>query len=367
MTRAATASCAVPRLAPLARLGRFRDGAVSSHSSFAPSSRAQAAGRPGRGVPLLRSRSASSEKRGPRDAPSAAGSLSCRATSQAPRLATLPHFLAWVGRGRSGSLDLPYAPVPAAASLPVGLPVVLRSGRAPAPLLLRSRSRSVRGSLGRPVDGEPEREAPVRGAPVRGRPPCPELGRDAPPLESPRRCAPSPDRAGGRPWPPPERPPPDPAALPRPAPPVPVEREADRPEPEPVPPPLPDDLELPEPPERVGRAGRAAPPGRAGRADWARRFGCGERGGIGRFYVANPAGLCRPARDHLGVGAPRSRRSSSPTTNATVITRIRSVAAPTPRLPARPRPTTMRTRRRSRWPCAPGALAGPAPDATRPP
>jgi hypothetical protein len=153
---------------------------------------------------------------------------------------------------------------------------VPRVGRAPAPSPERGAAL---------LRGAPVRGAPVRGAPVRARPDCPvpvrdgatplldpplpDVGRPAspPPDARPRRSAPPLDLVAGRPCLLPAAPRPF-VPLPRPAPPVPPER-------------------APDPPEVP------APGGRAGRAGWARRFGRGEFGGIGRFYVAT---TCVPGR-----------------------------------------------------------------------
>jgi hypothetical protein len=192
----------------------------------------------------------------------------------------LPHFLAWLGSGRSSSRVRGYS-FSRAPSLP-GLSVVLPCG-------LRLRSPAALWPAPRLVDDPAPRVGrapgvPVWGVAVRGRagpeplprvtpplldPPVPD---DRPPAPAPRapwprRSAPPPDRAEGRPCPLPGRPR---AALSRPAPPAPPERAPGLPEP----------------------AGRA---GRAGRAEGARRFGRGEFGGICRFYVAGHGGLWPPA------------------------------------------------------------------------
>ncbi len=243
-------------------------GAASCHSSRAPSSRRQAAGLVGGAMVLRRSRS--SAMLAPLRSVASWGA-SLRATSRAPRRATLPHFRAWSGSGRSSSPDGRAAVVALVAP-----PVLGRGVRSGSPL------RRARGP-------------PVLGAPVRwGRarscwPACPEAFRGAP---APRDDVPLLDERA------------DPLAGRADAPPAPLGRwRAGLPATRGLWP-----LRRPRPSSRpaarVPGSPISPPVGAAvGRGPGARRLGRGESGGMRRFYAPGP----RPPRAEES-GSPRKRR-----------------------------------------------------------
>jgi len=276
----------VPVLVALALRPWGRTGPASSHSSRAPSARTQAEGRLGGAVPRRRSRS--SGPRAPRGDPdvdagaAVSKSPSRRVTSRAPRRATLPHCFARLGNG--WSLSRVREEGRARGPSPDGVRVVLLCGGWPRESLPDLEPERPAGGEPLPVPRAGRAPAPSpgravvlrRASPVRARPGFPDPAREAPapvPRLDPvvpdvRRSALPLDRVEGRPLPPPAAPRPC-APLPRPA--------------------------TPDPPERVA--------GRPGRAGWARRFGRGEFGGIGRFYVAHTAA----SRRHLPVWSVRPR------------------------------------------------------------
>ena len=124
-------------------------------------------------------------------------SPSRRVTSRAPRRATLPHVLAWLGRGRSSSRVCRRAGAAPAASARRGVP------RRPAWWAgAGSACRGRSGALGPPVPlGRRAPAPPVRGPPVRGAParssPCPSAA-PVPGAPAARRRAGAPPRRSRR-------------------------------------------------------------------------------------------------------------------------------------------------------------------------
>ena len=291
-----------PVLAPalaLPLLFRFADGA-SSHSSRAPSSRIQAAGLLGRGVVRLRSRSSKGRVRPPRR-PVAPPTL-------APRRATLPHFRAWPGRGRSPSRGGPAAGLSRAPS-----PVRVLARRGAWPLARRGGApvSDPRSALGAPVLVDPLIVPPVLGAPglrvagcsSRARPPLPCLRffRGEPVL--PRAAAPprDEDRLEGVRL--------DGVRLDDPPDPLDLRRAPPEPRVSPTALEAPRVRGRPWPPSFAPLAGLAGLAGLGGREPWARRSGRDESGGISGLYAPD---ACGPGRQRRELGRQSCARRPSP-------------------------------------------------------